>query len=280
MLARTNPGLPPKQGLYDPANEHDACGVGFIANIAGEKSHRIVQEGIQLLVNLEHRGACGCDPETGDGAGLTIQIPDRFLRREAAALGIELPELGRYGLGNVMLAQDDAAAARQVEILEAVVAEEGQTVLGWRDVPHDPQAIGWQARSGLPKLRQIFIGATGAAATDEDAFERKLYVIRRLAEKRDGRRTSRTDHFFYVPSLSSRTAGLHGDADLTADQGLLHRRVGSRVRVCAVSRALPLQHEHPRQRGTSPIPFRYARAQRRDQHHRGQPELDEAPAKA
>ena len=204
MPARTNPGLPPKQGLYDPANEHDACGVGFIANIAGEKSHRIVKEGIQLLVNLEHRGACGCDPETGDGAGLTIQIPDRFLRREASGLGIELPELGRYGLGNVMLAQDDAAAARQVEILEAVVAEEGQTVLGWRDVPHDPQAIGWQARSGLPKLRQIFIGATGAAATDEDAFERKLYVIRRLAEKRVAAEHA-PDHFFYLTSLSCRT---------------------------------------------------------------------------
>ena len=204
MPARTNPGLPPKQGLYDPANEHDACGVGFIANIAGEKSHRIVQEGIQLLVNLEHRGACGCDPETGDGAGLTIQIPDRFLRREATGLGIELPEAGRYGLGNVMLAQDDAAAARQVEILEAVVAEEGQTVLGWRDVPHDPQAIGWQARSGLPKLRQIFIGATGAAASDEDAFERKLYVIRRLAEKRVADEHA-PDHFFYLTSLSCRT---------------------------------------------------------------------------
>jgi glutamate synthase (NADPH/NADH) large chain len=193
----------PKQGLYDPCNEHDACGVGFVANIRGEKSHDIVEKGIEVLLNLEHRGACGCDPDTGDGAGLIVQLPDAFLRREARGLGIELPEAGRYAAGMVFLDTDERHAQRQSEILEAVVAAEGQEVLGWRDVPHDPQAIGWLARESMPTIRQIFVAARGAEADDQDAFERKLYVIRRLAEKAVVE--AHEDHFFYVPSLSSRT---------------------------------------------------------------------------
>jgi glutamate synthase domain-containing protein 2/glutamate synthase domain-containing protein 1/glutamate synthase domain-containing protein 3 len=194
----------PKQGLYDPANEHDACGVGFVANIAGEKSHEVIDRGLDLLTNLEHRGACGCDPDSGDGAGLLIQIPDVFLRRELAKQGLELPEAGAYAVGMSFLAQDDAAAARQKEVLEGAVAEEGQRVLGWREVPIDSDAIGWQAREGLPRIEQIFIAPEGAAAADSQAFERKLFVIRRLAEKRVGEAHGNA-HFFYVPSLSSRT---------------------------------------------------------------------------
>jgi glutamate synthase (NADPH/NADH) large chain len=194
----------PPQGLYRPDHEHDACGVGFVADIAGEKSHEVVSKGIQVLINLEHRGACGCDPETGDGAGLLVQIPDAFLRRECAGLGIELPEAGRYAAGMIFLARDGDAAARQVEILEAVVAEEGQRVLGWREVPTDPEAIGWLARESMPTIRQVFIGAQGAQAADADAFERKLYVVRRVAEKRIAAEHGE-QHFFYVPSLSSRT---------------------------------------------------------------------------
>jgi glutamate synthase domain-containing protein 1 len=194
----------PKQGLYDPANEHDACGVGFVANIAGEKSHEVIDRGLDLLTNLEHRGACGCDPDSGDGAGLLIQIPDVFLRRELAKQGLELPEAGAYAVGMIFLAQDDAAAARQKEVLEGAVAEEGQRVLGWREVPIDSDAIGWQAREGLPRIEQLFIAPEGAAAADSQAFERKLFVIRRLAEKRVGEAHG-NDHFFYVPSLSSRT---------------------------------------------------------------------------
>jgi glutamate synthase domain-containing protein 2/glutamate synthase domain-containing protein 1/glutamate synthase domain-containing protein 3 len=191
-------------GLYDPAHEHDACGVGFVANIRGERSHEIVEQGIEVLINLEHRGACGCDPNTGDGAGLIIQIPDEFMRREAKTKGIDLPDPGRYAVGQIFLAQDEAVARQQEEILERIVADEGQRVLGWRDVPHDSSAVGWLARESLPQIRQLFVAAEGRQAEDGDAFERKLYVIRRLAEKEMAKRYG-DDHFFYVPSFSSRT---------------------------------------------------------------------------
>jgi glutamate synthase domain-containing protein 2/glutamate synthase domain-containing protein 1/glutamate synthase domain-containing protein 3 len=193
-----------KEGLYDPANEHDACGVGFVANIRGEKSHEVVEKGIRVLVNLEHRGACGCDPETGDGAGLLVQIPDAFMRREAKARGIELPEPGRYAVGMMFLARGEAEAAEQMRSFEQIAAAEGQRVLGWRDVPHDPMAIGRVARESMPRIRQAFVAAQGREAADQDAFERRLYVIRRLAEKQLGHPDD-AQRFFYVPSLSSRT---------------------------------------------------------------------------
>nr|AFD03230.1 glutamate synthase (NADH) large subunit [uncultured bacterium W4-39b] len=192
----------PKQGLYDPRYEHDACGVGFVANIRGQKSHEVVSKGIQVLINLEHRGACGCDPESGDGAGLLVQIPDAFLRRECGGLGIRLPEAGRYAVGMIFLADDSAEAERQAAIFEETVSAEGQGVLGWRDVPCDADAVGWLARESMPRVRQIFVEARGTAAGDQDGFERKLYVIRRLAEKRI---EEESKGFFYVPSFSSRT---------------------------------------------------------------------------
>jgi glutamate synthase domain-containing protein 2/glutamate synthase domain-containing protein 1/glutamate synthase domain-containing protein 3 len=203
------PGVPRKQGLYDPAFEHDACGVGFVAHITGGASHEIVAQGIQVLINLGHRGACGCDPESGDGAGLLVQLPDGFLRRECGALGIELPKPGRYAAGMVFLAQDPAAAARQEAIFERIVQQEGQALLGWRDVPHDPLAIGRLARAGLPRIRQLFVGARGREAEDQEAFERRLYVIRRLVEQQVGLEAGGR-HFFYVPSLSSRTLAYVG----------------------------------------------------------------------
>ena len=192
------------QGLYDPANERDACGVGFVANISGEKLHDTVEKGIEVLINLEHRGACGCDPDTGDGAGLLVQIPDALFRREAPSLGFELPDEGAYAVGMIFLARDERAASHQREIFEGIVTGEGQGVLGWRDVPHHPEAIGWLARESLPRIQQIFIEAGGAESADQDAFERKLYVIRRLAEKAVAEEHGE-HHFFYVPSLSSRT---------------------------------------------------------------------------
>ncbi len=204
-----NPRVPRKQGLYDPAFEHDACGVGFVANIAGEASHGVVQRGIQVLVNLGHRGACGCDPESGDGAGLLVQIPDALLRRECAARGIELPERERYAVGMVFMAQNPAAAAQQEASFERIVQREGQAVLGWRDVPHEPTAIGRLARAGLPRIRQIFVAARGREAEDADAFERKLYLIRRLVEQQVGAESG-ARHFFYVPSLSCRTIAYVG----------------------------------------------------------------------
>jgi glutamate synthase domain-containing protein 2/glutamate synthase domain-containing protein 1/glutamate synthase domain-containing protein 3 len=188
-----------RQGLYDPTHEHDACGVGFVANIKGLRSHELIHKGIEALVNLEHRGACGCDPETGDGAGVLIQLPDRFLREEADRLGIELPEPGRYASGMVFVSQDPRERDWQERTFERVIREEGQTLLGWRTVPVHPERIGRDARARMPLVRQIFIGA--AEGLDQGAFERKLYVIRRVFERECvGRRA-----FLYVPSLSSRT---------------------------------------------------------------------------
>ncbi len=197
-------GTGPKQGLYDPSFEHDACGVGFVANIRGEKSHEVVEKGVRILENLEHRGACGCDPDSGDGAGLLVQIPDDFLRRETAALGLRLPEAGRYAVAMVFVSQDPVAAARQAELFEKAVSAEGQRAIGWREVPTNPAAVGRLARAAAPRVRQLFIEAQGAAASDREIFERKLYVIRRGVE-----RAVLAEHvgkfFFYVPSCSSRT---------------------------------------------------------------------------
>ena len=198
-----------KQGLYDPANEHDACGVGFVAHLKGDASHSVVRKGIEVLVNLEHRGACGCDPETGDGAGVLIQIPDQLYREDLQREGVDLPDQGSYAVGMIFLSRDPAVAARQEAIVEALVREEGQAVIGWRDVPHNPAAIGVQAREGLPQIREIFVKASEQCSRDGDAFERKLYVIRRRVEKAvasspDGR------EFFYVPSFSSRTVAYVG----------------------------------------------------------------------
>ncbi|MED5262145.1 MAG: glutamate synthase large subunit [Myxococcota bacterium] len=192
-------GRPPKQGLYDPAHEHDACGVGFIANIRGETSHQLVRDGIELLVRLEHRGACGCDPDSGDGAGVLIQLPDAFLREKCGALGIDLPEKSAYASGLFFFDPNEAEEEWQRNCFEQTVDEEGQCVLGWRDVPCDPQAIGWLARDGMPRIRQVFVGR--GEGLDQDAFERKLYVIRRVYENRIRARES----FSYLPSLSSRT---------------------------------------------------------------------------
>ena len=210
MPERIRMGLPPRQGLYDPAFEHDACGVGFVANIRGERSHDVIRKGIHVLERLTHRGACGCDPETGDGAGVLIQLPDRFFRKEADRLGFALPEPGGYAVGQVFLSTDPAERRFQEETFEAIVRDEGQRVLGWRDVPHHPERIGRIAREGMPVIRQLLVAA--APELDQDAFERKLYVIRRVMENAARRR----DAFFYVPSLSSRTLVYGGM--LTAEQ--------------------------------------------------------------
>jgi Glutamate synthase domain 2 len=194
-----------KQGLYDPAFEHDACGVGFVAHIKGERSHEIVRMGLQILDNLVHRGACGCDPETGDGAGILLQIPDAFLRRKCARLGITLPEAGHYGVGMVFL-PEEADARRQCEaIVESVVRREGQRFLGWRNVPTDSSVIGYQAREVEPFICQFFVGR-GDRIQNDDEFARKLYVIRRVIENEVEEATGMPDtHAFYIPSLSART---------------------------------------------------------------------------
>ena len=175
---------PPVQGLYDPAHERDACGVGFVADMKGRRSHTIVRQALQVLINLEHRGACGCEVNTGDGAGILIQMPDGFLRQEARRLGWELPEAGAYGAGLVFLPHHADSRAAIVELFERIVAEEGQRLIGWREVPTDNSALGPSAVAVQPVFRQVLIGrgpglpAPAVAGERDAAFERKLFVIR------------------------------------------------------------------------------------------------------
>jgi glutamate synthase (NADPH) large chain len=196
-------GLPESQGLYDPARERDACGLGFVANIKGEKSHDIIQKGIQILINLTHRGACGCDPDTGDGAGILIQIPHKFFVRECQSLGFTLPKEGEYGVGMVFLPVQRTQRLQCEGIIERVVREEGLTVLGWRDTPIDSNAIGRLARDSQPYIQQIFIGRE--AGMTEDELERRLFSVRKRAENEIASSGIRDRDFFYLPSLSCRT---------------------------------------------------------------------------
>jgi glutamate synthase (NADPH/NADH) large chain len=196
-------GLPKAQGMYRPENEHDACGLGFVANIEGQKSHDIVLKGIQILVNLTHRGACGCDAETGDGAGILIQIPHRFFERECARLGFTLPSPGEYGVGMVFLPVDPHDRILCEGILEKTAREQGLTVLGWRDTPINGDTIGRVARNTQPYIEQIFVRRE--LGMDQDALERKLYVLRKAAEAAVGKSDVKEKDFFYIPSLSSRT---------------------------------------------------------------------------
>ncbi|MDP3939385.1 MAG: glutamate synthase central domain-containing protein, partial [Deltaproteobacteria bacterium] len=193
-----------KQGLYDPSLEHDACGVGFVVDIRGRKSHNMVQKGLQVLVNLTHRGATGCDPETGDGAGILVQIPHAFFQKECERLGFSLPEPGEYGVAMMFLPPDVRKRRRRERIARDIVKAEGQALLGWRDVPVEPGKIGRLARIHMPIVRQLFVGM-GPGMADQAAFERKLYVIRRLIEKKVFEVDRKNVTHFSIPSFSSRT---------------------------------------------------------------------------
>jgi len=197
---------PKKQGLYDPAHEHDACGVGFVAHIKNRKSHEIVEKGLEILLRLTHRGAAGADPREGDGAGILIQIPDAFFRAVTPELGIDLPAEGKYGVGMVFLPKNATHRKSCEQLVEKAVADEGQRLLGWRDVPCDA------VRADLPEsvtvcepvIRQVFIGR-GDNCADQDAFERKLYVIRHVAKHAADALGFEDDAKFYFASMSSRT---------------------------------------------------------------------------
>ncbi len=208
-------GLPPAQGLYDPAHEHDACGVGFVVDIKGRKSHNIVARALTVLKNLLHRGACGCEPNTGDGAGILIQMPHAFLTRECRKLGIPLPGPKRYGAGLVFLPTDPTQATRCRETLQEIIREEGQTLLGWRKVPTDDSPIGPSAKAAEPLIEQIFIGRDPSIQEDR-AFERRLYVIRKRVEHAIYGSDLPQRKLFYLPSLSSNTLIYKGM--LSADQ--------------------------------------------------------------
>ncbi|MEM7794950.1 MAG: glutamate synthase subunit alpha, partial [Cyanobacteria bacterium P01_C01_bin.118] len=198
----TSHRLPVKQGLYDPQFEHDACGVGFVVQIKGLASHDIVAQGLKILCNLEHRGACGSEVNTGDGAGILVQLPHRFLKRVAAADGIDLPDPGQYGSGLIFTSPDAAVRAESRRRFESVVAQMGQKVLGWRDVPTDNSSLGATAQASEPFIQQVFIGRA-ADLQDDLAFERKLYVIRKLAYNAIGKPGH--DTYWYPASLSCRT---------------------------------------------------------------------------
>jgi glutamate synthase domain-containing protein 2/glutamate synthase domain-containing protein 1/glutamate synthase domain-containing protein 3 len=200
----TKPGIPPKQGLYDPAFEHDSCGIGFVVNIKGQASHQIVQQALTVLQNLDHRGACGCEENTGDGAGILLQIPHAFLRHACDGLGFQLPKPGQYGVGMVFLPPDRDQRHQCEKRLEEIVRQQGQQVLGWRSVPTDNLYLGEAAKACEPFIRQIFIGRA-ATLQDDIAFERKLYVIRREAEKAIHYEKIAGGDYFYAPSFSSRT---------------------------------------------------------------------------
>ncbi|MDO8263212.1 MAG: glutamate synthase large subunit [Gallionella sp.] len=230
-----------QQGLYDPRQERDACGVGFVAHIKGKKSHDMVRQGLQILKNLSHRGAVGADPLAGDGAGILLQIPDAFLRAQCAAKGIKLPEAGSYGVGMLFLPRDAAARSACEKIIADKIAFEGQQLLGWRDVPVDNTGLGESVKNVEPVVRQVFI-ARGTNCTkgrqsasdlrfggaeellaghpidtaDTDGFERKLFVIRKTVEHAVRALPDEQKRGFYIPSLSSRTLVYKGM--LLADQ--------------------------------------------------------------
>jgi glutamate synthase (NADPH) large chain len=197
-------GFPEKQGLYDPRFEHDACGAGFVVNIKGKASHEIVEQAITVLKNMAHRGACGCEANTGDGAGILIQVPHEFLVKEVIQLGIHLPGPKRYGVGMIFLPADPMLRADFEKRFEAIVVEEGQTVLGWRTVPTNDSELGQKAKDTQPVIRQIFI-ERNAQVKDDLAFERKLYVIRRLVEKAIRYGDLAGGDQFYVCSMSYKT---------------------------------------------------------------------------
>ena len=203
-------------GLYNPAHEHDACGVGFVAHIKGQKSHSIVEQGLLILKNLDHRGAVGADALMGDGAGILIQIPDAYLREEMQKEGVTLPPPGEYGVGMVFLPKEHASRLACERALERAVAAEGQVVLGWRDVPTDAgMPMSPRVRAKEPLIRQIFIGR-GADVVVQDALERKLYVIRKTASSAIQSLQLQHGQEYYVPSMSSRTIVYKGL--LLADQ--------------------------------------------------------------
>ncbi|EOS55628.1 glutamate synthase (ferredoxin) [Paenibacillus barengoltzii G22] len=195
--------LPPKQGLYDPAFEKDACGMGFVAHIKGKASHDIVSQALTMLANMEHRGGQGSEPNSGDGAGILLQIPHRFFAAEAAKLGFTLPEAGQYGVGMLFLPHDEAVRTKQEEELVRIAEEEGQHVLGFRTVPTRDDMLGQSAKAAKPFVRQIFIERSADLKEDLD-FERKLYVIRRRAERAIRYSGAEQGDAFYVSSLSCR----------------------------------------------------------------------------
>ena len=229
---------PKAQGLYDPSFEHDSCGVGLVANTKGVKSHEIVQQGLEVLFNLGHRGAVGADPETGDGAGILLQMPDEFFRKQRKGINVDLPEVGNYAVGMTFLPSNNDARGGCEKIIKDVVDKNHQEFLGWRDVPVNKSAVGILANNVMPEIRQFFIGAN-KAKKDNLTFERRLYIIRKQIEYLVSKNITTDRSDFYIASLSSSTIvykGLLrtnqlknfyqdiGDSSITSSFALVHSR--------------------------------------------------------
>ncbi len=195
-------------GLYDPRQEHDSCGVGFIVHMKGQKSHLIIENALVTLNHLAHRGACGCEVNTGDGAGILIQIPHAFLQKAFHKAKVTLPEEGKYGVGTLFLTHDVAQQQEVQQIFERIVAENGQKFLGWREVPFEAAMIGKTARDAMPVIRQFVIGlgdkGPGLPGLPDEAFERRLFVIRKQFENSIRVSGMKGWEQIYLPSLSSR----------------------------------------------------------------------------
>src|SRR3974390_3784001 len=231
-------GRPPAQGLYDPTLDKDSCGVGFIADIKGPKSHQIIKDGLAILLNLEHRGAVGADPRMGDGAGILVQIPHKFFAKEAKRLGFTLPSAGEYAIGQLFMPVD--ANWRQIirDIYADVIAREGLKLLGWRDVPTDNSSLGESVKPTEPKHMQVFIGR-GKKKLNEAEFERRLYILRKSISNAIYKKRERRVASYYPVSLSCRTVIYKGmfladqlgsyypdlhDADFESALALVHQR--------------------------------------------------------
>ena len=232
----TNHGLPPPQGLYDPRREHDACGIGFVADIKGRASHRIIEQGVEVLVNLTHRGACGCDPDTGDGAGLLLQLPHEFFASQAAKIGFALPPRGQYGVGMVFVSPRPGSGQAALRMIDEVAEAEGLGVIARRRVPTNSGAIGWQARETEPHIYQVFVEQSAGGRLGGDAWERKLFIFRKRTEQEAKIRQLER---YYPATFSSRTIcykGLLlapqifdyfpdlGDSDFRSAVALIHQR--------------------------------------------------------
>ena len=257
---RTPPG---KIGLYDPRHEHDSCGVSFVANLNGVRSNALVRTGLTALTNLEHRGATGAESDTGDGAGILIQVPDALYR---AVVPFELPAVGHYATGIAFMPTDDVALEKATDVVESSMAEAGLQMLGWRDLPTDPSCLGTTALAAMPRFRQLFV-TDPAGATGID-LDRKAFVARKRS-----RRELAGELDTYFASLSSRTVVYKGMLTTPQLERVLPRPARPADRIGIADRPLPVLHEHVPVVVAGPsVPVR--RAQRRDQHGAGQRELD------
>ena len=240
---RNAAGIMKKRGLYDPRFEHDSCGVGFVAQLKKGPDHAVIESAVRILINLEHRGAVGADKTTGDGAGLLIELPHEFFRRECRSEGIALPEYRQYGVGMLFLPSDQKLRERCMKAVERIAGDEGCEVLGWRSVPLNPGELGHLSRSTMPDIRQVFLRPVDDI--EPEPMERKFYVIRRLAEKEVRGWSDEDSSQFYVVSLSSRTIVYKGAADRHADSCLFPRPDRRTFFQPFRGGAPALQHEHP-----------------------------------